>query len=740
MRTSLALLLWGVGVCGYAQSPGTSPTTGDMNVARVGHTGIVHRQGELPVAGGRNQSGALPGNARTNAWTSIGPQGGDIQAISMDPHNPGTLYAATDFAPFKSSDAGGSWVKSNVPNQSLVFDPQDPNTIYAFSQAAGVSKSTDGGKSWNAANSGLPLLGYLPPRVFALVIDPLNSSNLFVGTWQGIFKSTDRGTSWNSANSGIPVLTDNVPALPSSVPCLAIDPRNPSTLYAVENGYATPDGVIVAGGLFKSADGGGSWNLLNLGLPPNSSIDAVAVNPQSPNTLYVGSIYGIFKSTDGGSDWTPVNSGLPAFANGLPGGAAYYSVDSLAIDQQQPDTVYAAITNSIGSRVLKTTNGGASWSDAGSGLPENTTVRSLQIDSQIRTTLYAATGAGVFKSTDGAITWTPDNSGLISTVITDLAITPGNSSTLYAATSSELLKTTDGGKNWSAADSGMAFVGSPLAIDPQNTSTIFAIGCTIANYTCGVVKSADGGASWSVSQVLFENPWVTTLTIDPQNSNVVYATIQEFDECGEETLYKSVDGGMSWSHSLFNDLGVSAGCILALAVDPRNTNNLFAAFQRGGVFKSTDAGATWNVANSGLSADDAEALAIDPGSPGTIYAVSSEGVFKSRDGATSWNPAGSVPDLSGSAGDCCFRPRLAVDPQDPAHVYLGLPTEGVHQVYQSSDGGVSWTDSLAVSGCCGWFGGLAISSQGPTTVYAGSPGEGVFAFRKTARATKPPSR
>jgi photosystem II stability/assembly factor-like uncharacterized protein len=662
----------------------------------------------------------------------------------MDLHNPGTLYAATDFAPFQSSDAGGSWVKSNVPNQSLVFDPQDPNTIYAFSQAAGVSRSTNGGKSWNAANSGLPPEGYLPPQVFALVIDPLNSSNLYVGTSQGIFKSTDRAMSWNSANSGIPVLIDNVPALPSSVPCLAIDPQNPGTLYAVENGYAiAPDTVIVAGGLFKSMDGGGTWNLLNLGLPPNSSIDAVAVNPQNPSTLYVGSIYGIFKSSDGGNDWTPVNSGLPAFANGLPGGAAYFLVASLTIDQQQPDTVYVAITNSIGSRVLKTTNGGASWSDAGSGLPENTTVRSLQIDSQIHTTLYAATGAGVFKSTDGAITWTPVNSGLISTVITDLAITPGNSSTLYAATSGELLKTTDGGKNWSAADSGMAFVGSPLAIDPQNTSTIFAIGCTIANYICGVVKSADGGASWSVSQALpdFGNLWVTTLTVDPRNSNIVYATIQEFDECGEETLYKSVDGGMSWSQSLFSNMGVSAGCILSLAVDPRNTNNLYAAFQRGGVFRSPDAGATWNVANSGLSADDAEALAIDPGSAGTIYAVSSAGVFRSSNGAISWTPAGSgLPDLSGSTGDCCFRPRLAVDPQNPALVYLGTPVDGAHHVYQTSDGGASWTDSLAVSGCCGWFGGLAISSHGPTTVYAGSPGEGVFVFGKTARATKPPSR
>jgi len=712
MRNILALLLWGAEVCSYA--------------------GV-------------------------DEWTRLGPQGGHIQAISMDPHNPGTLYAETNIAPFKTSDAGGTWVKSNLPNQPLVFDPQDPNTIYTFSQTAGVSKSTDGGKSWNAANSGLPPSGYYPPQVLALVIDPVNSAALYAGTWQGIFKSTDGGANWNSANSGIPVL--NVPGQspgldsgkPTSVYCLAIDPRTPSTLYAVANGITyAPDTVLVAGGLFKSTDEGGTWNPLNLGLPQGSSIHVIAINPQNPSTLYLGTVYGILKSTDRGSDWSPVNSGLPAFA-GPPGGA---TVDSLAIDQQQPDTVYAAITSPSGNKIVKTTNGGASWNDASSGLPEfaavsvGPTLRSLLIDPQIGTTLYVGTGAGVFKSTDGGATWAAVNSGLTSTVITDLAIA-GDSNTLYAVTSIGLVKTTDG-RTWSSADSGLPRVSSPLAIDPQNPSTIFAIGTLMATSTYGIVKSADGGATWGMSQIL-QDPgitWVTTLTIDPLNSNIVYATSQGFDECGGETLYKSVDGGMSWSQSLFSNIGVAAGCILSLAVDPRNTNHLYAAFQRGGVFKSMDAGATWNAANSGLPASvwplwmpDAEALAIDPGSPGTIYAVSSSGIFKSSDGATSWNPTGSgLPDLSGSAGDCCFRPLLAVDPQNSASVYLGLPINGAHHVFQSSDGGASWIDSLAVAGCCGWFGGLAISSQGPGAVYAGSPGEGVFEFRKSARPTKSSSR
>src|ERR1700686_4795091 len=95
----------------------------------------------------------------------------------------------------------------------------------------------------------------------------------------------------------------------------------------------------------------------------------------------------------------------------------------------------------------------------------------------------------------------------------------------------------------------------------------------------------------------------------------------------------------------------------------------------------------------------------------------------------SWNPASSgLPDWSSELGDCCFRPRLAVDPQNSARVYLGIAIDGAHHVFQSSDGGASWTDSLVVSGCCAWFEGLAISSQGPSTVYAGSPGQGVFAM------------
>jgi photosystem II stability/assembly factor-like uncharacterized protein len=469
----------------------------------------------------------------------------------------------------------------------------------------------------------------------------------------------------------------------------------------------------------------------------------LAIDPQNPSTLYVGTVYGIFKSTDGGAGWSPVNSGLPPFETGLPpfpNEAPYF--DSVVVDPQQPDTVYAVIAQSNGWRIFKTTTGGASWSEAATELPEGTFVSSLQIDLQTPTTLYAGTRVGVLKSTDGGASWAPANSGLTATLISDVAIDPRNANTLYAATSIGLVKTTDGGTNWSPANSGLAGGGgSPLAIDPQNTSTLFAAGCVVL-ITCGLVKSTDGGASWTASWIAqdSESDWLTTLAIDPRNSDIVYATTQGFDECGKETLHKSVDGGITWSDSLFKDVGVAAGCILALVIDPQTPANLYAAFQYGGVFKSTDAGATWKAANSGLSPgtpfSTAVALAIDPGSPSTVYTVSSSGVFKSSDGGMSWNPAISgLPDWSSELGDCCFRPRLAVDPQDSARVSLGIAVDGAAHVFQSSDGGATWIDSgLQLSSGGYWFGGLAISSESPSTVYAGSPGQGVFAFTNAVTA------
>jgi hypothetical protein len=305
-----------------------------------------------------------------------------------------------------------------------------------------------------------------------------------------------------------------------------------------------------------------------------------------------------------------------------------------------------------------------------------------------------------------------------------------------------LLKTTDRGATWSAADSGLIGVDSAPAIDPQNPSTMFVAGSVIGGYDYGIYKSMDGGASWTPSLIASLIPdfsGVATLAVDLRNSNIVYAAFeyQSDEPCSDGSLRKSVDGGLTWSSTPFKDLGISASCILALVIDPQHPANLYAAFSYGGVFKSTDAGASWSPANSGLTdaqgSSSAQALAIDPRNSHILYTVSSPGsnwgVFKSNDAGASWNLASSgLPPLPKLDND--FLPRLAIDPTNPDRVYVGVVSDNSAFVFKSNDGGASWTDTgLAVSaGCCGFFGGLAVSSQVPSTVYAGTFGEGVFAL------------
>jgi hypothetical protein len=323
------------------------------------------------------------------------------------------------------------------------------------------------------------------------------------------------------------------------------------------------------------------------------------------------------------------------------------------------------------------------------------------------------------------------------------------------------MKSSDGGTIWSQQS---AIGAAELAVDPENSNTLYAL-----SYDClgpcsagqrsyfGIFKSMDGGASWDRlwSVANSSNPisnWGRTLAIDPQNPANIYATTQGyFDECGNEMFHKTVDGGVSWAESAFN----FGWCALALVVDPQRPTILYAGFELGGVLKSTDAGATWTVANSGLPPSDQAqmsaqfwplassgqplsavvSLAIDPQNPNTLYAVAGPGgswsILKTTDAAATWKPAGSgLPSDWSSNLDCCYRPSLAVDPQNPNNVYVGMVIAGVHRVFRSADGGASWVDSgLAVPSGSGWFGGLAVSTQNPSSVYAGTAGEGVFATK-----------
>ncbi len=172
---------------------------------------------------------------------------------------------------------------------------------------------------------------------------------------------------------------------------LAINPHLSTTLYtAVSNGWA-----------YSSTNGGASWNAMKSGAPIGSNSAPVltfAVHPVSPTVLYAGTNgRGIFRSVNNGATWTVLTSGLPLL--GSPSLSPAYYVSDLAIDPQSPDTLYAA----TGAGVFRSVNGGSSWITYSAGLtdPICLCVSAVKLDPQDPSKVYAGlSGSGIFALVD----------------------------------------------------------------------------------------------------------------------------------------------------------------------------------------------------------------------------------------------------------------------------------------------------------------------------------------------------
>jgi photosystem II stability/assembly factor-like uncharacterized protein len=183
---------------------------------------------------------------------------------------------------------------------------------------------------------------------------------------------------------------------------VAIDPKDAATIFAaplLPVSAIPPDQLPAGSFLFKSTDGGATWN--RTGNPTNGSYvltTAVAVDPVNSSVVYAFFSSGLFRSTDGGATWTMIGKGLPE----------NWAADTLVIVPGTPKRLYAAgQTSPTAFAMYRSDDAGANWTAVGSGLPENWTLTALAIDPANSSVLYAGTGAGgLYRSQDAAATWT----------------------------------------------------------------------------------------------------------------------------------------------------------------------------------------------------------------------------------------------------------------------------------------------------------------------------------------------
>jgi photosystem II stability/assembly factor-like uncharacterized protein len=639
---------------------------------------------------------------------SIGPYGGAVYTLAIDPQDASVIYAGTAGV-FKTTNGGSRWTTADsgitgmIP--SLAIDPQNTAILYAAT-ATGVFKSVDGGATWNAANSGMPM----QPFIRSLAIDPRNSATIYaeLGYPYGVYKTTEAGANWSPANSGLP-------AYPTLVFNLAIDPKNSGTVYI---------GMGLAG-VYKTTDGGASWSAVNSGLV-GLLIGPLAIDPQNPSTLYAGwwnppgmvAASGVRKSTDGGATWRDSSIGLPS--------SAPFSV---VIDPH--GAIYAGLQDGV----FKSTDGGASWSAANSGLPRGSFT--LAVDPQNPGTLYAGhneqNGFGVFKSTDGGGSWNEANSGLAATHVSYFAIDPWSPGTVYAAlwpcsasvcfTETRLFKTMNGGASWSRANSGLppGSLGS-LVVDPQNPATLYAC---VSEYTGNgailplpvVFQSMDGGTSWRKLPGLKGgcNSGSGLLSVDPHNSATLYAVV-------DGGVSKSTDEGASWVDLLKPD------SIDALAMGTENPSTIYAGSWNGPAYKSVDGGTNWTLLRlpaDYLDVPDPEdqpaiwSMAVDPQDSNTAYVGGTDGVLKSGDGGTSWSAvnSGLLPGWDGNF----YVASLLIDPNDSNTIYAGTVTG----IFKSTNAGGTWRQISAMTWAIPLLG---LDPRNSSTVYATTSSRGIVAI------------
>jgi uncharacterized repeat protein (TIGR01451 family) len=353
--------------------------------------------------------GTYKSTDHSGTWSLVGsPSSGltnlNILTLAVDPTNSAIVYAGTAGSGlFKSTNGGQAWTRlSGLPVgnvESLAVDPKTPTMLYVGSAAKGVFKSTDGGTTWTAINTGLAPAGTVTfPQIMALVVDPNNDLIVYAGDIEGLFKTVDGGANWTSLSTGFP------PGFGTNVQAIAIDPASNVYVGTVQgmfkstNGGASftaiNNGLVVPGttttldirsiaidsiaplnvyvitfngvGVFKSADGGNSWNAVNSGLTDDRT-RAIVADPTVSGTLYVGTIRtGVFETTNGGASWMTANNAISNFF-----------VTALAVDKTTPANVYAGSQvektfvsklNSTGTGLVFSTYLGGSSGDFGGGI------------------------------------------------------------------------------------------------------------------------------------------------------------------------------------------------------------------------------------------------------------------------------------------------------------------------------------------------------------------------------------
>ncbi|HLX11774.1 MAG TPA: glycoside hydrolase [Bacteroidota bacterium] len=636
----------------------------------VGVAGIADQPNVFYI--GVNDGGVWKTDDYGRTWKSVfdSEPTGSVGAIAVAPSDPNVIYVGSgeglqrpDLSVgdgvFKSTDAGATWRFMGLADAqqigAIIVDPRDENRLfvavlghpYGANTERGVFRSTDGGEHWDKVlykdeNTG----------AIALAFDPINTDIVYAdlwaarqgpwenGQWQGknsgLFKSTDGGTTWNQLGGGLPTAEQGLGRIGFS-----IAPSDPTRLYAMVDA-----GKL--GGVYKSTDAGGTWSLVNSEgriWGRGDDFAEVRVDPKDENTIYVANT-STYRSKDAGQNFTAIK--------GAPGGDDYHTI---WINPKNPQIILLGCDQGA----TLTVNGGATWSS----WYNQPTAQFYHVitDNQFPYNVYGSQqesgSVGIAsRGMDGEVTfreWHPVGADEWSYVAPD----PLHPNLIYGSKGARFDKLTEQLQNVGpeAIRSGKYrnLRTAPLMFSPADPHALY-LGTNV------LFKTTNGGDSWDVISPdlsrehpdvpdnigIYRAPEMTSmkrrgviysLGLSPIDKNMIWAGTDD------GLIHNSTDGGKHWKNVTPPAL-TSWSKVAGMDAGHFDKKTVYAAVNRmrlddmhPHIYRTHDGGKTWTEIVHGLpDYGPVDCVREDPVCKGLLFAGTERAVFVSFDDGDYWMP------------------------------------------------------------------------------------------------------
>jgi len=648
----------------------------------VGAVGVPQQPGVFYI--GVNNGGVWKTNDYGRVWTPIfdDQPSGSIGAVAVAPSDPNIVYVgsgeglqrpdlSTGDGIYKSTDAGKTWTHLGLRDGQqipmIAVDPHDPNRLfvavlghpYGPNPERGIYRSTDGGTSFEKVLSQDEAGG------IDVVIDPSNPQTVYAALWEarqgpwenaylvgpnnGVFKSTDGGTTWHQLTKG----------LPSGEPLgrvgLEVSRANPQRLYAV----AGTDEK--SGGIYRSDDGGESWQRINADehlWGRAGDFDEIRSDPKNADVVYVANVV-TWKSVDGGKTFN-------AF-RGAPGGDDYHRV---WIDPN--DSKVILIGSDQGAIV--TVNGGMTWSS----WYNQPTAQFYHVNTDNAFPYRVCGGQQESgsacvesRSDDGRITfhdWHPVAAEEYGYAVPD----PLDPNIVYGGKLSRYDRRTKQAQDVTPkplrSSTYRMIRTQPVVFSPVDPHILYFAANTMW-------KTSNGGRSWTqISPDLTRKTWeppanvgkyIGTPEAKPKQRGVIYALAPSpldinriWAGTDDGLIHMTIDGGKTWKNVTPQQLGpwAKVSIMEASHFDAKTAYAAINTFRlddlRPHILRTRDGGRSWSEITNGIAGGATiNVVREDPKTKGLLFAGSENQVWVSFDDGEHWQslrlnmPASSIRDL-----------------------------------------------------------------------------------------------